>query len=258
MGLLHELLAAEGARNAAWNAMLDETTKKFGKRATYFDGHSKSLAMIQETPENVAIAAAAREEVPVTTTVLETLRYALDLFAKAEDLQAQKGATNRVAAANVMLGGAVLLADVPVDELVGLEARLSRMRQMVLAIPTLDASKKWKPAPQQGAGIWEADPEITTKTEKKLEAVQMAAATDKHAAQVQAVTRDVVVGTFSTTHRSGAVTAQQKADMIKRIDELLVETKFARQRANAVPVIEAEVGAVLVEMILAPLQNTND
>src|SRR5271163_3250549 len=109
MSKLHELLAAEKTPTGAWNTLLDGTLKKFKDPTHYFEGHSKSLKMIEDSDANRNLEAAAREEKPVTTTVYETLEYALDIFGKAEDLQYQKNATNRIATGDVMWKGEVLL-----------------------------------------------------------------------------------------------------------------------------------------------------
>lgn len=256
MAKLHELLAAEKTPTGAWNALYEDTLKKFKNVGHFFEGHSKSLSMIEGTPENAAIEAAAREEKPVTTTVLDTLTYALDIFAKAEDLQYQKNATNRKATGDVMWRGSVLLPGLPVDELLGLEARLLRLRQLYAEMPTLDATKHWVKVPDQGVGIWETKfPDETTKTEKVTVPVTMSPATDKHPAQVAAVNKDIVVGKNSITKRSGACTALQKAEAIKVVDDLMVEVKQARMRANETEAVTEKIADKVVAVLLAPLKN---
>ena len=255
MAKLHELLAAEKTPTGAWNQLYEDTLKKFKNPTHFFEGHTKSLKMIEGTPENANIEAQAREEKPVTTTVLDTLRYALEIFAKAENLQYQKNATNRAASGDVMWRGQVLLKDMPVDELLGLEARLARIRALYEAIPTLDATKYWKTAPQMGMNVWEIEyPEETTKTEKQVTPVVMHEATKEYPAQVQAIARDVVVGKFTTTKRSGAVSAFQKAEALKQIDELMVEVKQARMRANETEAVKGDVAEKIVALLLEPLK----
>lgn len=257
MPKLHELLAAEKTPTGAWNQLYEDTLKKFKNSAHFFDGHSKSLAMIEDSPGNKAIEDQAREEKPVTTTVYETLQYALDIFGKAEDLQYQKNATNRKATGTVMWNGAPLLTDLPVDELLGLEARLTKLRQLLAEVPTLDATKHWTPAHNIGAHVYELQyPEQTTKTEKQLTAVTLKEATKEHPAQVQAVPRDVVVGKFTTIKRSGAATALQKAESMKRIDELLIQIKQARMRANETESERVSLAGTLVALILEPFEQS--
>lgn len=255
MTKLHEVLAAEKTPVGAWNALLEDTLKKFGNASHFYEGHSKSLKMIEETPANEAIEAQAREEKPVTTTVYDTLAYALDIFGKAEDLQYQKNATNRVATGTVMWRGKPLLQDMPVDQLLGLEARIGKIRQLYAAMPTLDATKHWKES-AAGNRVWQVEfPEETTKTAKVVTPIVLSPATDKHPAQVQAVTSDVIVGKVTNIRRSGAATAIQKAEAIKQIDELLVEIKQARMRANETEVVKGRVSDQLLEILLAPLNS---
>lgn len=255
MPKLHELLAAEKTPNGAWNTLFEETLKKFKNTAHFFDGHSKTLSMIEGTEANKALEEQNREEKPVTTTVFATLEYALEIFGKAEDLQAQKNATNRKATGTVLWRGQPLLSNLPVDELLGLEARLTKIRQLFAEAPTLDATKHWV-ASQAGERIWELQyPEATTKTQKTVVPVELSKATDKHPAQVNAVTADIVVGTFRLIKRSGAATAIQKSEALKRIDELLIEIKQARMRANETEVDQARVAEVLLPLLLEPFKN---
>jgi hypothetical protein len=251
MSKLHELLAAEQTPTAAWNTLLEGTLKKFKDPTHYFDGHSKSLKMIEDSDANRNLEAAAREEKPVTTTVFDTLEYALDIFGRAEDLQYQKNATNRIATGDVMWRGKVLLEGMPIDELLGLAARLTKLRELYVAAPTLDASKHWHPG--DGAHVWELRyPEETTKTEKKTIPNVVVPATKEHPAQVQLSQRDDVVGKYTITRRSGGATALQKAESLKRIDELLMEVKQARVRANDAEVVKGRISDKLLPLLLEP------
>lgn len=259
MAKLHELLAAEKTKKAPWGEISAETLKKFKNAEGFFNGHSTSLAMIGDSPENTATEAQARDEKQVVTTVVDTLEYALDIFGKSEDLQFQKNLTNRKATATIMWRGQILIDDVPVDELLGLESRLGELRKIFDAIPTLDATKHWELDSQSGRNIWVIKfPEQKMKTEKRIEPIQLSPATDKHPANVTTATRDVPVGTFTTIKRSGAATALQKAEAIKTIDELLVEVKQARMRANETEVQQQSISGVLVPLLLKPLRENQE
>jgi hypothetical protein len=208
--------------------------------------------MLEDSPANTALEAAAVDRKAVPTNVYDTLDYLLGLWAKAEDLQLQKNMTNAVAKASVTFRGVALLTDVPVDQLLGLEARLTKLRVLFVNMPTLDASKVWTYNSQQG--VWESAPESTTKTEKIMIPVVLAPATDKHPAQVKESTRDNVVGQFTQVNYSTAVTAVQKADAIVLIDELLVEIKQARMRANETTVVSGAVGGKIKNLLLSSLK----
>lgn len=252
MSKLHELLAVEQTRSKAAEMLLAETQAKFGK-AHFFTGELKTLKMLNESPENNAIEAAAREEKPLPTTVIETLQYALEAWAKAEDVRFQINATNQSAKADLVFRGEVVAQQIPVDELMGLEARLTQMRNVFAAMPTLDASKKWVPLDNGRAGSWEtANVEQTSKTEKKFEPLTLAQATDKHPAQVKEAYRDAVVGTFSRLSQSGAATSKQKADVLATVDELIAEARQARMRANSTEAVKDQIGQTIVNLLLKP------
>jgi hypothetical protein len=254
MSKLHEVLAAEKTPTGSWNSLREDTMKKFKNPDGYFKGFSKSLAMIENTPQNEALEAQAREERQVVTTVYDTLAYALgDVWVRSEDLQYQKNATNRIATGTVMWRGNALLKEVPVDELLGLEARLADIKKLMEAAPTVDATKAWA---RQDGGVRGMlvcmNPEHNTKTEKRTVPVILHEATKEHPAQVEKVVNDVVVGKFTTMHRSGAATALQKSEALKRIDELIVEIKQARMRANETEVVKDKIAGKLAALLLEP------
>jgi len=255
MSKLHELLAAEKTPTSAWNQLMEDTLKKFKNPPSFFNGYSKSLKMIEDTPANANVEAQAKEEKPVVTTVYDTLAYAFGIYATMEDLQYQKNATNRQATGTVMWKGQPLLVDMPVDELLGLEARLVKIREIMVAMPTLDASKYWVKNEQLGLNVWETKfPEETTKTEKQVIPVEMSPATKEHPAQVQAIGRDTVVGKFTTVSRCGSATAVQKSDAIKRVDDLMIEVKQARMRANETVAVTDKIADKVVALLLEPLK----
>jgi hypothetical protein len=259
MPKLHELLAAEKTANGAWHSLYEETKKKFNTPATYFDGHSRSLSMIEDTAANQALEDQERDEKPVVTTVHDTLEWALLVFERAENLQNQKNATNRMATATVLWGGQPFLPELSVHELLGLESRLTKLRELFKDIPTLDASKHWKRNPSLGPHIWEVQfPQEKVKGEKQIQGIELSPATEQHPAQVQAVSKDVPVGKITTVNRSGAVTAAQKADALKRLDELLVEVKQARMRANETVCTDEAIGHLLVSFLMEPFQTEEE
>jgi len=261
MTKLHELLASEKTPMSAWNQVFEETLKKFAAEAHYFSGYSKTLKMIEDSPANEAIEAQAREEKPVTTTVYETLDYALAIYGKAEDIQLQKNLANRDATGTVYLGDRPdpILKDLPIDELLGLENRLTQIRRLIAAVPTLDVGKHWARSDNVGPYIWVIrHPEETTKTEKTIIPIILADATKEHPAQIQAVQKDVVVGRFSTIKRSGAATSLQKANALQRIDELIVSIKKARMRANEQSVSNDRISKILLPLLLEPFIDTTE
>jgi hypothetical protein len=255
MAQLHEILAAEKTAVNARDQLAKDTADKFAKGENYFTGFTKTLTLLGDDPANAQIEAAARQEKELPTTVVETLDYFLKYWASAEDLLATKNVTNTGAVADLEFRGNVIAYAVPVDELMGLEVRLSDLRKMATQIPTLDASKSWEQSTVAAQrGTWQAvQPVTTTKTEKVMTPVVLYAATDKHPAQVEKVMSDKTIGTFTQNNVSGATTAIQKARVIATLDELIIEVKKARTRANSVPVMSASIGRIIADLVMAPL-----
>lgn len=257
MSQLHEILAAEKTATNTRDQLEKDTQNKFGKGEQYFTGFTKTLEMLGDSTSNSAIENAARQDKALPTTVVETLDYFLNQWARTEDVLFQKNATNTKALADLEFRGAVIATNVPVDELMGLETRLSELRKLATQIPTLDASREWEPdASAAQRGTWKAvNPQITTKTEKKVTPVILYPATDKHPAQIEKVTEDVPVGTFTLNVISGATTAIQKANVLAVLDDLIIEAKKARTRANSVEVEKVQIGGVLKNLIMDALSN---
>jgi len=253
---LHEVLAVEKTVVGASDKLLEETRTKFAKYDHYFRGSIKSLKMLSASPENDALQSAAKEVKELPTTVRDTLEYALEYWAKAEDVLYRKNVTNRTAVADVMFRGSTVKSEVPVDELMGLEVRLQSLRGLVQLMPTQDASIEWGADPDSAhKGAYKAvEVDRTTKTEKVTVPVILYEATDKHPAQVKESSKDVVVGIFETVKWTGAATAKQKSEVMANIDELLAEVKQARMRANMVEVVEGSIGREIVDLVMEPLR----
>lgn len=259
MAKLHELLAAERTRTSSWNQMYADTLDKFKKADHYFNGRTRRLHLFEDTEvkegkdANKAIEDAEREDKPVITTVSETLTDALEVFRKAEDLLFQRNKAKQSATGTVMWQGEPYLPDLPMDQLLGLESRLKKMKELWLAMPTQDATRAWKPKAGAAVGIYAAEPEETTKTDKRVIPIVLHAVTKEHPANVQMISKDVTIGRFTTTRSTGAVTALQKFEALKRLDEVLVEISSARQRANLTEAPEVRLADKLVTLLLEPL-----
>ena len=250
MKILHELLATEKNFTSQVSKLQLETLQKFDKDH-FFKSYIKTLKMLKDAPNNEELELAGSEKKELVTTVKQTLEYLLSFWTKAEDLQAMKNVTNQNAVADVEVYGVVLLKNLPVDELMGLESRLLDLRKVFEKMPTLDASKTWNPS-SVSDGAWEAAAvDVTVKTEKVLTPVVLYEATKEHPAQVKEISKDEVVGTFTTKHFSGAATSLQKAQCLERLDTLLVEIKRARMRANTVVIQSVSVGKSIVDFIMS-------
>lgn len=257
MPKLYEILAVEKSTSQAASKLHQDTFDKF-KKYEYFQGQNKVLRMLEDSPQNQSIEAAAYESRELPTTVHETLEYMLNYWVKAEDIKFQKNKTNQYAQGDIYYQGNIIVADVPVDSLLGLEDRLEQLRKLMDNMPTLPASEKWDSYENISGrpGSWVSEtPSIVTKTEKITTPVVLYAATDKHPAQVKEVSVDKVVGTFSTIKYNGSASSFQKANVIAIIDELINEVKQARMRANSVEAVNQKIGEVFMDLIMSPFKN---
>jgi hypothetical protein len=77
----------------------------------------------------------------------------------------------------------------------------------------------------------------------------LAEATDKHPAQVQVFTEDVLVGYWTKTEFSGALSAERVNEISTRLDELRTAVKFAREEANTIDVTDVHYGAAILDYL---------
>lgn len=255
MGKLHEHLAIQDTTQTASKKLLSETNNKFSKVSQYFLGYDKRLKMLTESAENTEIELSGSDAKALPTTVRKTLEYVFDTWAKAENVAFQINVTNQRANASLIFRENVLFENVPVDELLRLENVLTVLRNMLDGIPTLDPSRRWVHNSSLDNDVWVSEvPDVTTKTEKIVTPVVLYPATDNHPAQVEKISTDKVVGTFTTMHYSGSATTVQKAAAISMVDELIEAAKTARMRANMEEIIPVSLGKELASLIMTAFQ----
>lgn len=175
----------------------------------------------------------------VGTGVTDAKRVLTELF----NAVAAQDNTNCVAKADVVVDSTALLKDVPVTHLLFLEKQLVDLHTFVDKLPTLDPSVVW--SKDEATGNWRSEEQETTKTKKVLRNHVKAEATDKHPAQVETYSEDVVVGYWNKTDFSGAVPAAERTAMLNRVRKLQEAVKFAREQANCVEVADLKTAAVL-------------
>lgn len=249
---LHEILAIEKQTISQLNIIIQDTLNKFSKEH-FFKGWIKRLKMLVDSPNNTAIESAGSENREVVTTVQETLTYFFEHWIKAEDIQYRKNLANQNAKANIVIGNDLNIPDVPVDELMGLENRLLKVRELLQYTPTFDATKNWEKSTIREGVLRAVQDEVTTKTEKIVTPVILYEATKEHPAQIKEVSKDEIVGTFTTTLYTGAISSWQKSELIKRVELILEEVKKARMRANCVEVPDGKIAKELIDYIMKPL-----
>lgn len=130
-----------------------------------------------------------------------------------------------------------------------LEKRLTDLRTMLAAVPTLDPSESWEY--DTHTDTFRSAPVQTTRTKKIPRNHVLAEATDRHPAQVQVYQEDVVVGYWTKVAFSGAVTAARRNELLARTDKLIDAVKKAREQANTAEVEQQYIGHALFGWLLA-------
>jgi len=192
------------------------------------------------------------ESTRVQLVAADILRQICTKLARLFDVTAAMDWTNQIAKADIVVDGEALARDVPATYLLFLAKQLEDVETIVRKLPVLDPSETW--TWNEAAGAWAAEPVKTTRTTKVPRNHVLAAATDKHAAQVQMYTEDVIVGYWRTTKFSGAMQADQVDRLIERLTKLSDAVKFARERANMTEVIDPKPGAALLGYLLTDLR----
>lgn len=193
-----------------------------------FNGFSKNYQPVDENgqtfpPESKRVQYVAKE------VLREVERITSDLFT----IEARKDWTNTVAKADVKLpDGTVLIKDAPATFLLFLEKELININTFVSKLPVLDNADDWKL--DENSGLYKTDVVKTHKTAKEERPIVLYDATEKHPAQTQLITKDVVVGYWNTIKQSGAVPKTEKDKLLSRVDTLIRAVKEAREAANSV------------------------
>jgi len=160
----------------------------------------------------------------------DILKGARKALAELFDVTAQKDWANCEAKANVVVGGNVLIANVPVTYLLFLEKQLNDIKNLVGKVPSLDDSEDWEY--DTAAGVHKTRPVVSTRTQKVNKPIVLYDATEEHPAQTQMITVDEVVGNWTTIKQSGGLARDRKDQLIDRVDRLTEAVKFARETAN--------------------------
>lgn len=171
-----------------------------------------------------------------------------DDFIKYWDATATRDFGNQIARADVKVRGQVILEQVPTSTLLFLEKQLIDLRTFITALPVLETAKEWVTDSITGVSRTPS-PIKTTRSEKVEETHVVVQPTERHPAQTRDRVRDQIVGTWATTHLSGALTPAEQHTLVGRVNELIDAVKIAREEANVIMVDDVQVGNALFDFI---------
>jgi hypothetical protein len=158
------------------------------------------------------------------------------------------GNCNAGARADVKIGDDVIVPQAPVSFLLTLEKELVSLQTMLSNLPVLDSATTW--AFDEQNGVYRSEPVQTTRTKKVPKAFVKAEATEKHPAQVEMFTEDVIVGIWTNIKLSGAIPETRRRQLVAKVVELQKAVKFAREQANGTEVDRLQTGEAIMSFLL--------
>ncbi len=170
------------------------------------------------------------------------------LLTELMDVTASKDYANCHARADVVVEGQTLVKDAPVPFLLFLEKHLTDLHTFVDKLPNLDSADDWVSDPN--SGLYKTAPIATHRTKKVQKPIVLYDATDKHPAQTQLITEDVLVGYWDTVKQSGALPLPRKRELLERLESLSQAVKFAREQANDAEATEQKIGGAIFAYLL--------
>lgn len=250
MSKLHQLIAVEPQVEDKYQVLLKETIKAFS-RPELFTGYHKRYEPFDEDPDKEKGLPDERQQ--LTTTVDDKLNYFFQHAEEYFDLLYQKEVGNQTATADLVFEGSVIAEKVPATFLLGMEKRLTKLRSVLLQIPTLETHVEWKKREDIGPNIWSRKhPEEKNRTRKVPRSKVLYEATKEHPAQIEKWDENETIGRYITDFYSGNIPASEKSRMLDRLDKLIIATKKARQLANEAKVNQKEtkIASKLLTVIL--------
>ncbi len=238
MTKLNQIIAIEKGVKARANAAVNENYKLIQK-PELFNGFMKQYQPKDEEGDTLPNES---KFVQLQGNVI------LDAIAKSStelfSVTARKDWTNMDAKADVKIDDTVLIAGAPVTFLLFLEKSLTDMRTIISTMPVLDAAEDW--SIDLNSGLYKTSTVSTSRTKKVQRPLVLYPATDKHPAQTQLVTEDVIAGLWNTVKMSGAMPRPVVAAHLERVEKLLKAVKEAREEANmTTEVASPDVGAAV-------------
>jgi hypothetical protein len=243
MAKLNQIIAIEkGIKSKAYGFVTE--LDKAAQKPELFSGFSKNFQANNEDGEKLP-----PESKRVAMVASEMLRSAERALIEQFNITARKDWTNCEAKAPVKIDELEILPPTPVTYLLFLEKQLTDLGTFVDRLPTLDTGEDWEL--DTNTGLHKTPPVQTHRTKKEQKPIVLYPATDKHPAQTQIVTEDVISGYWTTVKFSGAMPRPKKQALLERIYKLLQAVKQAREAANGhTEVASPNVGTLIFDYLM--------
>lgn len=239
---LHQILAVESDVRA--QTQKDLTAAHHGlQKAEMLMGTQRKYQPLADGGEKLP-----QEGNLLQTRVPKVVQETANILTKMFDIVATRDFGNMGAKADLVVGGVTLLKDAPAVYLLWLEKKLVDIHTFIMKMPVLPADTEWEwdGAQMCYRNATEIKTHRTVKTESHQVVVQP---TKEHPAQIAKVVKDEIAGYWTTLKYSGAARIEDVNAMKERVELLMREVKFAREKANQVEVVDQSVGLPIMKFV---------
>lgn len=244
---LSSFLRREAQANENFRARRTELIQTFRDNRPRFEGITKTYKPLEEDGQQLP-----PETKEVGTTVREEAEWFRTFFSEAVSTSFVKEATNQQARSTLRIFG-MEYKNVPATALLNLEGKLKELKAVIKHIPTLDDSKSWVSQSAQRGTKRVAEDEWTYRTDQVPFNHVKAQATAEHPAQVEVLMTNKNVGKWFKRYFSGAISTENKAIMMSRVDEAIRDVVSAREEANRVEIVApgTDIGTKIFDAIFS-------
>lgn len=240
---LNQVIAIEKSVKTRAYALLTDLHKTTQKH-DLTDGFAKAYQPIKD--DGVKLPSEnKRAQVSADDVFKQVSKAFIELF----DVTATKDYTNCVATADVIIDGKVLMKAAPATYLMFVRKQLTDFEAFVGKFVELKNDIEWNM--DSITGLYKSSPVVTHKTEKVQEPLTLHEPTKEHPAQTQLITKDMLVGHWTTVHYSGALPRTRKIELLDRIHKALNAVKEALETANQAVASEQAIGKDFFDYLFA-------
>lgn len=240
---LNQVLAIEKGVKDRVDKVITEVYH-LAQKPALFSGFTKRYRRINDQSEMYP-----DQRAKVQASAEDGLKTVIGAKIELANITLQKDQANTEAKADIVLNGNVIVKDAPATFILWLEKQIVDLRTYVTSLPTLDVAEEW--TPDVNTSLFKSGDITTHRTQKVVEPIVLYAATDKHPAQTQLITKDVLVGFWDEVKLSGALPVPRKQLLLDRIEALYRAVKVAREAANMAEAPKQNVGAALYNALIA-------
>lgn len=156
---------------------------------------------------------------------------------------------NGNAKADIIIDEQVIAKDIPITTLLFLEKQLGDWKTLLEKLPVLPFTEEWQL--DNSSGLYSSPVTQTVKTKKIEKPIVLYAATDKHPAQTQMITEDVIVGHWNTKRFSSALPSTYVEDLLKKLTKLREAVITAREHANSLEINQINKGKEIIDYLFS-------